>query len=347
MSRLEIDDLVPHLGTIPLVDVRTPAEFEKGKIPFANNIPLFSNEERAAVGTTYKQVGRHPAILQGLEFVGPKMRALVEAAEALAGPPEVSNHLPFDLIVHCWRGGMRSGSVGWLYGNYGWRVATVEGGYKAYRNWALDMFGKPWKLVTVGGRTGSGKTEVLHALRDLGEQVIDLEGLANHRGSAFGALGLPDQPSQQTFENELALQFQRLDPERRIFIEDESRMVGTCCVPQDLMDRKRDSPLLVLEASAGGRLDHLVNIYGDAAVDGLRDSFVAIERRLGPERVSKALEALDAGDVRAAAAQALDYYDRAYDYGINKRNPEQIQTLDIDGLDHHEIAERLAQMDVT
>lgn len=334
MERIDIDDLVALLGHVPLIDVRTPSEFADGRIPTATNIPLFSDDERAQVGTTYKQVGRHPAILEGLDIVGPKMRSLVEAAQALVGEPDPDREPSDgpDLVVHCWRGGMRSGSVGWLFENYGWRVATVEGGYKAYRNWALDVFERPWEFRTIGGRTGSAKTEVLHALAELGEQTVDLEGLANHRGSAFGSLTLPDQPAQQTFENDLALALHRHDIERRIWIEDESRMIGYCCVPQAIMDRKRESPMVVLEVPDKARLDHLVDIYGEADVAGLRESFGAIEKRLGPQRLAAASEALERGDLRAAAFQALDYYDRAYDHGMSKRNPELLHAVTVDGI---------------
>jgi tRNA 2-selenouridine synthase len=346
MKRLSIADMVTRLSDVPLIDVRTPAEFADGRIPGAHNIPLFSNEERAKVGTTYKKVGRQNAILQGLEIVGPKMRGLVERAWEFAGDPDSNQERDLDLMVHCWRGGMRSGSVGWLYENYGWRVGTIEGGYKAYRNWALDTFDRHWKLVTIGGRTGTGKTEVLHALAELGEQVIDLEGHADHRGSAFGALGLPEQPSQQTFENELAYAMSQLDPTQRIFIEDESRMVGTCCVPQRLMEQKRVAPMIVLDKSVDERLDHLVEVYGDADVVGLADAFRGIEKRLGGQRLDAALDALEQRDLRTAAFHALDYYDRAYDHGISKREPTLVETVLVDGMSHDEIAQKLAAMDI-
>jgi tRNA 2-selenouridine synthase len=313
------------------------------------NIALFDNDERVTVGTTYKQVGRHHAILEGLEIVGPKMRALVETAQELAGEPvedeDDGNKRELDLMVHCWRGGMRSGSVGWLYRNYGWNVGTIEGGYKAYRNWALARFDETWKFVTLGGRTGSSKTEVLHALRDLGEQVIDLEGHANHRGSAFGALGLADQPSQQNFENALALALSKLDRSRRVFVEDESRMVGYCCVPDRLMEQKKAAPLVVLERSLDDRLDHLVDVYGDADFAGLAEAFRNIEKRLGNERLANAIEALEQGDLRSAAYQALDYYDRAYDHGISRRKPSLVEPVSVDGMSHADIAKKLAQMD--
>lgn len=352
MRRITVDELLPLLERVPLIDVRTPAEFAKGRIPHAHNIPLFSDDERAVVGTTYKQVGRHSAILEGLDIVGPKMRQLVEAAQEIVGEPVETpepttsldeGELP-DLIVHCWRGGMRSGSVGWLYENFGWRVAVLEGGYKAYRTWALEMFERPWDLMTIGGRTGSAKTEVLHALDELGEQVVDLEGLANHRGSAFGALNLPDQPAQQTFENELALVLEGLDMERRIWVEDESRMIGYCAVPHEFMKRKGASPMVVLDVPLETRLDHLVSIYGEADLSGLAASFGAIEERLGHQRLDAALAALDDDDLRTAAYHALDYYDRAYDHGIAKRDADRVHTVETEGVDPVTTAKRLHQL---
>ena len=178
---------------VPLLDVRSPAEFEQGHIPGAINVALFTNEERARVGTIYKTQGKDEAVLEGLRIVGPKMASIVEQALELA--PERK------LKVHCWRGGMRSGSVGWLLRQAGFSVEVLNGGYKAYRQKVLQELANPFNFVVVGGPTGSGKTHVLKALQNSGEQVIDLEGLAHHRGSAFGHMGLEEQPSSEYFEN--------------------------------------------------------------------------------------------------------------------------------------------------
>ncbi len=205
-------------GTHRLVDVRTPSEFAKGHIPGAVNIPLFSDEDRARIGTTYKQENPEQAFDLGLELLGPKLAQLVRQFRESAAEDE--------LVVHCWRGGMRSQSVASLLQMSGMKVSFLSGGYKAYRQWVTGTLAKPCRLLVLGGYTGSGKTMLLHRLREAGEQVIDLEGLAKHKGSAFGNLDDHEQPSNEQFENALAGQLQQIDPERIVWVEDESRMVG-------------------------------------------------------------------------------------------------------------------------
>ena len=181
---LPIEDFLLSGGT--LLDVRTPAEFRQGHIPAAANLPLFSDAERAEVGTLYKQQGRQAAVRRGLALVGPRMEAmatdLVAWSERSAGKP---------LRLHCWRGGMRSASVAWLAQQLELPVLLLEGGYKSYRRWVLELFERSWPLRLLGGRTGSGNTDLLLALQELGAAVVDLEWLAHHRGSSFGGLGLP------------------------------------------------------------------------------------------------------------------------------------------------------------
>ncbi len=308
-----------------IFDVRTPAEFEKGHIPGAINLPLFSNEERVEVGTTYKQVGRRPAIMLGLDLIGPKMSKLVHQVEVLAGSPKKAK--PF--VIHCWRGGMRSGSLGWLLDLYGFDVSVLDGGYKAYRAWVRSQFERDLGLIVIGGHTGSGKTLLLEGLKEAGESVVDLEGLANHRGSAFGSLGLPDQPTQQQFENNLAQVLSNMD-DSKIWIEDEGRTVGNCKVPNAIFDGIRDAKVIFIEKSVEARLDFLVEIYGEASVLHLAERFENIQRRIGSERLGIALKKLKDGDIRGAAEIALAYYDKSYTYGLSKRNQDNVYFLKIE-----------------
>jgi len=204
-QRISIEDFLPRRHEVLLLDVRTPGEYAQGHIPGAVSFPLFTNEERAEVGTLYKQESPQVAMERGLELVGPKMAGFVRRARELAGGR--------DVIVHCWRGGKRSGSMGWLLSTAGMRVQTLEGGYKAWRRYILERLeNPPWRFIILSGKTGSGKTDILQELKSLGAQVVDLEALACHRGSAFGALGQPEQPSAEHFANRLFDALSQLDP---------------------------------------------------------------------------------------------------------------------------------------
>ncbi len=308
-----------------IFDVRTPAEFMQGHIPGAHNLPLFSNQERVIIGTTYAKQGQRQAILEGLDFIGPRMRELVDQVRAIIGEPEEYDR---PVHVHCWRGGMRSGSVAWLLGFYGYTCHVLEGGYKAFRHHVLSSFDDGPPIIVLGGTTGSGKTSMLHVLANLGEQTIDLEALANHRGSSFGAVALPEQPSPEHFENELAMAWNALDASRHVWLEDESRLIGAVPLPKSLYDRMQQSRIIVPVIGRARRLDHLVEIYGHAPKQELIDGFVRIRKRLGGLALSQALEALDAKDLRGAAALALDYYDKAYAYGLSKRPAHSVEQID-------------------
>lgn len=333
MERLKITEFLERAQDVPVIDVRTPAEFERGHIPGAHNVPLFDNAERHEIGTLYKQKGREPAVLRGLELVGPKMRWLVEQAMEITGAPTGA-----PVLVHCWRGGMRSGSVGWLLGTYGFDAVTLDGGYKAYRRWALGVFERAWRLRILGGLTGSGKTLTLFELERMGHQVIDLEGLANHRGSAFGSLGLLPQPRTEHFENMLALELAQLDPARPIWVEDESRLVGTCAIPNELWKQMKAAHVWAPMMPAELRLENLMEAYGDAGGRELEACFRAIAKRLGPQRLASSLEHLQAGRLREAAAVSLEYYDRAYKHGLDRRAPEQRTIFDVETRDPETLA---------
>lgn len=202
VEKISVERFVELSRLFPVIDVRSEAEFGHAHVPGADNLPLFNNEERKVVGTIYKQQSREMAIKKGLEYFGPKMKEMIVFAEKVNARLDNQNKT---FIVHCWRGGMRSAGVAWLLDLYGFKVYTLAGGYKAFRNWVLKSFEKPWKINIVGGYTGSGKTILLEELGNAGEAVIDLEGIAGHRGSAFGRIGLPEQTSVEMFENKLAV----------------------------------------------------------------------------------------------------------------------------------------------
>lgn len=303
-----------------LLDVRTPAEYADSHVPGALNLPLFSDEERVEVGTLYKQASPEAAFLRGLELVGPKMRQLVEAAGHLAPHKRVS--------LHCWRGGQRSGSVAWLLDTAGFDVQVVKGGYKAYRQWVREQFGQaPARFLIVGGPTGAGKTEILHALRQMGEQVIDLEGLAHHKGSSFGALGEAPQPSAAQFENKLWDAWRALDAQRPIWLENESRSIGRIYLPDVLFERMMQAPRLDVQGPLEGRLDRLVDLYAPHPPAELAAAFDRIGKRLGGQHLAAALAALEAGDYRTAAQIALVYYDKTYHHSDGQQRQGRIIPL--------------------
>ena len=192
----------------PLIDVRSPGEYYKGNLPNSINIPLFDNEERAKIGTLYKNYGREKAVMQGLEFLANKIENMLENIFEVLNLYKVQNNNSkseeINLKIYCARGGMRSQSISWLLEKYNQKNITLNGGYKSYRKSTLDNFNKQWEIILIGGKTGTGKTKLLKLLDENNYQIIDLEGLACHRGSTFGALGMHEQPSNEQFENLIA-----------------------------------------------------------------------------------------------------------------------------------------------
>lgn len=308
---IEIEEFLALRKSIPIVDVRSPAEHEHGHIPGAGNIAVFNNEERAQVGTIYKQRGQEAAIQLGLELVEPKLLQMAEAALAVAPQHE--------LLVHCWRGGMRSMSMCDLFETAGIKTKVLKGGYKAYRQFVRDSFHRKLDLKIVGGETGSGKTEILQELKKLGEQIICLEGLANHRGSSYGAIGMNPQPSVEQFENILFDAFQEIDPARRIWVEDESRAIGRVFVPEGLWLQMTEAPVYRVEIPFDVRVQRLIKDYASAPKELLLAATERIKKRLGGLDYKNAVEAFENGDLATATAIALRYYDKAYNWPHEQR----------------------------
>ena len=316
---IKIDSFISFSARFPVVDVRAPLEFNQGHIPGAVNIPLFNDNERKVVGTAYKKENKEAAMYAGLEFAGKKLVKLAKEGERAAGKNRT-------LLVHCWRGGMRSKSMVWLFETMGLTCYLLEGGYKSYRSYVREVLATPLNLLVIGGRTGSGKTAILHHLRKLGKQVIDLEGLAHHKGSAFGALGELDQPSTEQFENELCKEILPFDTNKVTWIEDESRNVGKCVIPGELYSRMKETEIVFLDISRELRARHLVGDYAQYEQGELRACVLKIEKRLGGDRTQEALEAIDREDFYQTAMITLHYYDKAYMYSLEK-NHEHYQIL--------------------
>ncbi|MCB0804519.1 MAG: tRNA 2-selenouridine(34) synthase MnmH [Bacteroidales bacterium] len=304
----------------PVVDVRSPSEFAQGHIPGAFNIPLFDDEERKIVGTLYKKAGREAALMKGLDLAGPKMSGFIKQIRKIAPRRKVR--------LHCWRGGMRSKNMAWLFETVGVETSILEGGYKAYRRFIREKLGADVALLVVGGKTGSGKTAILHALQKSGQQVLDLEGLANHKGSAFGDLGQPDQPTNEQFENNIYHVLKTFDHSKPVWLEDESRGIGRVSIPEPLFLRIRNSHLLFLEVPKHYRINRLVNEYAGFDRNKLIEAIKRISDKLGGLNAKLAEEALYRNDFETAASILLVYYDKNYLKGMQLRNTEKVSRIE-------------------
>jgi len=315
VQKININEFIEQFSEVVLIDVRSPNEFEKAHIPTAYNLPLFSNEERTIIGTTYKKQSREAAIKAGLPLFGSKMLNMIETVEVwikekqknkLAAKPTI--------FIHCWRGGMRSAAVAWLLDLYGYKVIQLTGGYKAYRNWVVTQFNLPYSFKVLGGYTGSGKTEILLELQKRKHRVVDLEGLAHHKGSAYGAIGQPDQPSQEMFENRLAHSlFEQCKNNEPIWIEDESQRIGTVLIPTALFHLIRNSTCYFLTIPFEERLNFILEGYGKFDKQSLMNATLRIQKRLGGLETKTAINHIIEGAFKEAFFILLNYYDKWYE----------------------------------
>lgn len=332
VNTVKIEDFWAALG--PILDVRSPGEYAHGHIPGAVSFPLFDDGERAKVGTCYKRQGRDAAVELGFDLLGPKLGTMVRQAKAIA--PQKS------LRIHCWRGGMRSGGTAWGLQMAGFSVTTLAGGYKSFRRWVRQAVSLPRKIIVLGGMTGTGKTHILHALQQLGEQVLDLEGLANHRGSTFGSLDMPPQPSTEHFENLIADRLTVLDPSRPTWIEAESRRVGACRIPDELFQQMEAAPTLEIVRSLEERLTILTEMYGQTDRAALIEATERIRKRLGGQRTQAAIDLIRDESPHQVCKILLDYYDRTYRYDLERRN-KVIPQIDVQGLSAYDAAHLLVE----
>lgn len=335
-SVILLHDFLTLRDTLPVVDVRSPSEFQQGHIRNAINIPLLNNDERIAVGTDYKQKGQAEAIKTGFRLVGPRLEEIINTTEKISEGRE--------LLVHCWRGGMRSDNFCKFIGMARIKSQALEGGYKSYRQFALANFKKPFKLILLTGFTGSGKSDVLRALKGQGEQILDLEKLAIHKGSAFGGLMMPAQPTTEQFQNELFEEILKLDLSRRIWVEDESIAIGKIFLPQDFWNAMSKSRLVQMDVPKEVRVQRLVKEYGSADREVFLETIAKITKKLGGQNFNAAKEKLMQGDMASTIDILLTYYDKAYHSSIEKRKDKILNTIAWDGKDEFKFANELVNL---
>jgi len=307
------EEIFENVSNYLIIDVRSPGEYAHANIPNAFSLPLFTNEERAQIGTTYKQQSRAAAIKLGLPFFGAKMQDMIEQVEGWVATYEKIHGSKPKILVHCWRGGMRSAAVAWLLDLYGFKTEQLTGGYKAYRNWVLAQFEKNYSMKVLGGYTGSGKTEILLQLQKSKLPVIDLESLANHKGSAFGALGQNQQASQEQFENNLASALLNISVKHSYFwIEDESQRMGKNMLPISFFKNLRNSICYFIDIPFAARLQFIIQGYGSFDIADLIAATLRIQKRLGGLETKTAVNLLVENNIEGAFSILLQYYDKVY-----------------------------------
>ena len=309
---------------LPLVDARSEGEFAQSHIPGAINIPILDNAERIQVGTLYKQAGPEKATLKGFELVGPRFHLIQR--EALRKFPAKK------LILYCWRGGMRSQILSWLLTQVGFEIYRLEGGYKTYRSFTYAAVRKSYPLLVLGGKTGAAQTVLLQKLKERGEQVVDLEGLANHKGSSFGAIGQPAQPTVEQFENLLAEQLREIHLDQALWVENESRRIGQIILPDSFYLQMTQSPRIEIDKTEEVRIAHIASEYAALDQGELSAAVLRLQKRLGGDRTKQALEAIQTNQPEIWIPILLLYYDKTYEFDLERHEVSKTIRLNLQGL---------------
>ncbi|MGA2823369.1 MAG: tRNA 2-selenouridine(34) synthase MnmH [Bacteroidales bacterium] len=318
-------EFLDRARVIPIIDVRSEKEYLQGHIPEAINLPLFNNEERAVVGTLYKNSGREASVLKGLELASPKLVDFVKQLYKITDQKQ--------LLIYCWRGGMRSENMAWLFQLADYEVFVMKGGYKAYRRFIRERLSQPANVIILGGLTGSGKTELLQLLEKMGEQILDLEKLACHKGSVFGGFGQPNQPTNEQFENDIFGAWGNIDPSKLVWIEDESRMIGNVSIPDPLFEQMSRAVMIEVKTSREQRIRRLVDEYSKVEKQNLQNAVLKISEKLGGTNTKTALTAINAGDFETVTGLVLSYYDKTYNHSVLRRENQEIRSVFIESDD--------------
>jgi tRNA 2-selenouridine synthase len=343
IERIDVDHFLNLSLKNPVLDVRSPSEYVHAHIPGAFSVPIFTDEQRAVIGTAYVQQSRQTAVNFGLDYFSERMKIIPsEVLTILNGLKKEIDSGGNTLLIHCWRGGMRSDAVAWLLNLYGYKIFVLKGGYKAFRRWSLLQFEKKYPLKVLGGFTGSGKTAVLEELKRKGKTIIDLERIANHKGSAFGALGESCQPSHEMFENMLALELWKIknhayngDRQTKInateiWIEDESVHIGRVGIPKIFWQQMRNSPLYFLEIPFGERVKYIVSHYGFFDKEELINCVLRIQKRLGGLNTKNVIRFFNEEKFTDAFSILLKYYDKMYAESLQNRENKELLLNKID-----------------
>lgn len=320
---ISLSDFLNLRKEIPLIDARSEEEFAQSHILGAVNLPILTNSERVVVGTLYKEKGPESATLKGFELVGPRFHQIQKDA--------IRQFSDRKVIVYCWRGGMRSQILSWLLEMVGFEVLRLRGGYKTYRAFTFEEVRKSRKLIILGGKTGTGKTVLLHKLKENGEQILDLEGIANHKGSSFGGIGLPPQPTVEQFENQLAENLNALDPNIPTWVENESRKIGRLIIPDRLFEQMENCMLIDIQKSMDERIAHIAEDYGALPAEELIAAVKRIQKRLGGLRTQQAIEAIQEKNHESWISNLLIYYDKTYEFDLTRHETGKTQILDLTG----------------
>jgi tRNA 2-selenouridine synthase len=323
IEKIDVEKFLQLSQSFPVLDVRSPAEYTHAHIPGAFSVPIFTDEQRKIIGTAYTRQSRQIAVDHGLNYFSERMKIIPGEVEKIYVDKKQKDDAGKTFLVHCWRGGMRSEAVAWLLNLYGYKIYLLRGGYKSFRRWVLSQFQKPYELNILGGFTGSGKTEVLKELAANGKKAIDLEGMAQHKGSAFGSLGEAPQPGAEMFENVLAVQLwhtsSKGDKTSPIWLEDESAHIGTVGIPKPFWLQMRQSKLFFLDIPFEKRLDYIVKTYGAFESASLIECVLKIRKRLGGLETKNVLQFIEQGNVKDAFSILLKYYDKMYAQSLLNR----------------------------
>jgi tRNA 2-selenouridine synthase len=333
MKRIEVSEFLRSDRT--LIDVRSQGEFDESHILEAINIPLLNNEERVQVGTAYKQVGKEAAIEIGYQLIIPRKDQILDNLIQTTGKKPIK--------LYCARGGMRSQLMANYFSDNGYDVVVLEGGYKAYRNHVLSQISNYTNLIILSGYTGSGKTEILNELRGLNAQVLDLEKLANHKGSVFGALGNSQQPKSAEFHNLIYNELSMFDNSKPIWVENESFRIGNIFLPRELWLNLKNSPGVELHIPFNDRVEFTKKHYGNFNSEDVGRCINYLRKRLGDEKTNQLLELLNDNNAEEIIRSLLLYYDKAYEFGREKRKCHNYVKLSFETMDIKKIAKNLYQ----